>query len=213
MHKLVVLGNESFRSPKYLSQLYMDPKTQTTLGIATRNTGLGFSSDQCWLCLCKCLTAILARPKESVGVTLPLSEELDLEPYLRDLQSSPAYWPMATTPTALSGTIWIWTQISSLLHTEMMHPHGPNCWVAVCIPLLPFWRPFYTGWCRERILSLGTGPAAGKEPVGVTGLSGKPSSLCLRAHLVKLIAILGSLGEGEGVEVGPAGWVQGGPRS
>lgn len=51
----------------------MDPKVHTTLELATRNTGLGFSSDQCWLCLCKYLTVILVRPKEPLGLTLPLS--------------------------------------------------------------------------------------------------------------------------------------------
>lgn len=53
--------------------------------------------------------------------------------------------------------------------------HSPNCCVAVCIHLLTFWRPF--AQIRvERILSLGAGPAAKKEHMGVTWLIWKSKS-------------------------------------
>ena len=77
MQGLTVLGDDSF----WVQELFHGFNIHTALGKAIRNTGLGLSSDQCWLRLCKCFTAIWARSKEPLGLTLPLSKELDPGPY------------------------------------------------------------------------------------------------------------------------------------
>lgn len=60
-------------------------------------------------------------------------------------------------------------------------------------PSSAFLETLHTDWYIERILSLGSGLPAGQEHEEGTQLVWKFK--CLRAHLVKLVAVVGSLGE------------------